>query len=58
MKVPWDMIQAGAIVPVPDEVSDEKGTLAEPAACALESNFATPHAVGADEEGRHIVRSG
>jgi L-iditol 2-dehydrogenase len=58
MKVPADMIQAGAILAVPDGVTDEEGALVEPAACALESIFATPHAVGVDEEGRHIIRSG
>lgn len=58
MKVPAEMIQAGAILLVADSVSDEEGALVEPTACALESIFATPHAVGVDEEGRHIVRSG
>ena len=58
MKVPAEMIRTGTVLPVPDEVSDEEGALAEPAACALESIFATPHAVGVDDEGRHIVRSG
>jgi threonine dehydrogenase-like Zn-dependent dehydrogenase len=43
---------------VPDHVSDEEVALAEPAACALESIFATPHAVGVDDEGRHVCRSG
>lgn len=58
MIVPADMIQAGAVLPVPDEVSDEEGVLVEPAACALESIYATPHAVGVAEDGRHIVHSG
>ena len=58
MKIPGEMIQAGAILRVPDNVSDEEAALAEPASCALESIFATPHAVGVDGEGRHLVRSG
>ena len=58
MKAPAEMIQAGAVLRVPDEVTDEEAALAEPAACALESIFATPHAVGVDAEGRHLVRSG
>ena len=58
MKVPAEMIQAGVVLSVPDGVSDEEAALAEPAACALESIFATPHAVGVDPEGRHLVRSG
>lgn len=58
MKVPADMIQAGAVLPVPEGVSDEEAALAEPAACALESIYATPHAIGVDGEGRHVVHSG
>jgi len=58
MKVPEEMIRCGAVLPVPDSVSDEEAALAEPAACALESIYATPHAVGVDEEGRHVVHSG
>ena len=58
MKVPEEMIRSGAIIPVLDNISDEEAALAEPAACALESIFATPHAVGVDAMGRHIFRSG
>ena len=58
MKVPSQMIQAGAILPVPDSVSDEGAALTEPAACALESVFSTPHPVGVDPDGRHIFRGG
>jgi len=58
MKVPETMIRGGAVLPVPDNVSDEEGALVEPAACALESIYATPHAVGVAADGRHIVRSG
>ena len=58
MKVPAEMIQAGAILPIPDSVSDEEGALVEPTACALESIYATPHTVGVNEDGRHIFHSG
>jgi threonine dehydrogenase-like Zn-dependent dehydrogenase len=43
---------------VPENVSDEAACLIEPAACALESIFATPHPVGVDAEGRHLYRAG
>jgi len=52
------LIRTGSVIRVADNVTDEEAVLAEPAACALESIFATPHAVGADPEGRHICRSG
>jgi len=58
MKVPAQMIRSGAILPIPDEVSDEEGALVEPAACVLESIYATPHAVGVSDDGRHILHSG
>lgn len=58
MKVPADMIRSGSLLPVPDSISDEEAALVEPAACALESIYATPHPVGVDDEGRHIIRSG
>jgi len=58
MVIPEEMIRAGAVLSVPDEVSDEQAALTEPAACALESVFATPHPVGVDADGRHLVRSG
>ncbi|NQU10552.1 alcohol dehydrogenase catalytic domain-containing protein [bacterium] len=58
MKIPADMIQAGSVLSVPDQVTDEEGALVEPAACALESIYATPHAVGVDAEGRHVIHSG
>jgi len=58
MAVPAEMIRAGAVLRVPEGLSDEAAALAEPAACALESIFATPHAVGVDADGRHLVRSG
>ena len=58
MKVPAEMIQSGSLLPISENVTDEEGALVEPAACALESIYATPHAIGVDEEGRHIVHSG
>lgn len=58
MKVTETMIRAGAVLPVPDTVSDEDAALCEPAACALESIYATPHAVGVEADGRHIIHSG
>lgn len=58
MAVPATMIQSESVLRVPAGVSDEAGTLVEPAACALESIFATPHAVGVDDDGRHIFRAG
>ena len=56
MRVPAEMVQAGAVLAIPAEVSDEEGALVEPAACALESIFATPHPTGVDDDGRHIYR--
>ena len=58
MKVPAEMIQAGTILRLPDNIADEEGALVEPASCVLESIFATPHPVGVDRDGRHIFKSG
>jgi L-iditol 2-dehydrogenase len=58
MLVPETMIRSESVLRVPDNVTDEEACLAEPAACALESIFATPHPTGIDEEGRHIYRAG
>lgn len=58
MKVTAEMIQSGGILPIQDNVSDEEAVLVEPAACVLESIFNTPHAIGIDREGRHIIHSG
>lgn len=58
MKVPAPMIQGGAILPVPNNVCDEEAALVEPAACALESIFSTPHPTGVDSDGRHVFRGG
>jgi L-iditol 2-dehydrogenase len=58
MRIPADMIQSGSMLAVPDQVTDEEAALVEPAACVLESIYATPHALGVDAEGRHIVQSG
>jgi L-iditol 2-dehydrogenase len=58
MRVPESMIRSGSVLRVPENVSDEEACLVEPAACALESIFATPHQVGVTEEGRHLFRAG
>jgi len=58
MRVPETMIRSESVLRVPDGVSDEEACLVEPAACALESIFATPHAIGVDQDGRPIHRSG
>jgi threonine dehydrogenase-like Zn-dependent dehydrogenase len=58
MLVPESMIRSESVLRVPDSVSSEEACLVEPAACALESLFATPHAVGVDGEGRHLFRAG
>ena len=58
MKVPESMIRSESVLRVPDSVSNEEACLVEPAACALESIFATPHPIGVDEDGRHVFRAG
>jgi L-iditol 2-dehydrogenase len=58
MLVPETMIRSESVLRVPDNVSDEAACLAEPAACALESIFATPHPTGLDQQGRHLFRAG
>jgi L-iditol 2-dehydrogenase len=58
MRVPEAMIRSESVLRVPDNVTDEEASLVEPAACALESIFATPHPAGVDEEGRHVFRAG
>jgi len=58
MKVPRELIQSGSVLRVAKRISDEEGALVEPAACALESIFSTPHPAGIDEEGRHIFHAG
>jgi L-iditol 2-dehydrogenase len=58
MRVPAEMIRAGAILPIPDGVPDDEGALVEPTACALESIYATPHAIGVTEDGHHRFHSG
>jgi len=58
MKVPASMIRSGSVLPVPDNVTDEEAALVEPVACALEGVYATPHATGVTDDGRHIVHSG
>jgi L-iditol 2-dehydrogenase len=58
MRVPETLIRSESVLRVPDRVSDEAACLVEPAACALESVYATPHPTGVDEEGRHLYRAG
>jgi threonine dehydrogenase-like Zn-dependent dehydrogenase len=58
MLVPETMIRSESVLRVPDVVTDEEACLVEPAACALESIFATPHPAGVDAQGRHVFRSG
>ena len=58
MRVPESMIRSESVLRVPDNVTDEEACLVEPAACALESIFATPHQTGVDGEGRHLFRAG
>ena len=58
MKIPKELILSGSLVKVPPNVANEEAALIEPAACALECVFATPHPVGVDKDGRHICRSG
>jgi len=58
MRIPEELIRTGSALRVPGNVSDEAGALVEPAACALESIFSTPHPVGVDRDGRHIYSGG
>jgi L-iditol 2-dehydrogenase len=58
MLIPETMIRSESVLRVPDKITDEEATLVEPAACALESIFATPHPTGVDEQGRHVFRAG
>lgn len=58
MKVPPEMIRSESVLRAPANVSDEALCLVEPAACALESVFATPHPVGVAQSGRHLYQSG
>ncbi len=58
MKIPKELIQSASVLRVPENITDEEGSLIEPTACALESIFATPHPIGIDKEGRQIFSSG
>lgn len=58
MRITSDLIRTGSVIRVPGSVSDEAAALAEPAACALESIFCTPHPAAVDADGRHQYRSG
>jgi L-iditol 2-dehydrogenase len=58
MLIPETMIRSESVLRVPDNITDEEACLVEPAACALESIFATPHPTGVDVHGRHVFRAG
>jgi L-iditol 2-dehydrogenase len=58
MIVPETMIRSASVLKVDEKIGDEEACLVEPTACALESIFATPHPVGVDREGRHIMKAG
>jgi len=58
MKCTENMIRSGSVLRVPDQVTNEEAALVEPAACALETIFQTPHAVGVDEDGRSLFHAG
>ncbi len=58
MRIPQELILSGSVLRVPNSVSNEEAVLVEPAACALESIFSTPHPVELDKEGRHFFRGG
>lgn len=58
MKIPKELILSGSLIKIPAGVTDEEAALIEPAACALESIFATPHPLGVDKDGRHIYHAG
>jgi len=58
MRVPPVMIRSASVLRVADSISDEATALVEPAACALESIFSTPHPTGVDAQGRHQLRAG
>lgn len=58
MRIPEDFIASGSVFHVPEAIDDVQAALAEPAACALESIFATPHPIGVDADGRHLYRAG
>ncbi len=58
MKIPEPLIRSSSVLRIPEGFSEEAAILVEPAACALESIFSTPHPVGVDQEGRHVFRSG
>lgn len=58
MRVTEELVRSESVLRVPDCVTDEEACLVEPAACALESTYATPHPVGVEPGGRHIYRAG
>lgn len=58
MKISKELILSDSLIKIPEGVTDEEATLIEPAACALESIFSTPHPVGVEKDGRHIYHAG
>jgi len=58
MKCTEEMIRSGSVLRAPASLSLEDLALVEPAACALESVFQTPHAAGVNHEGRVLFRAG
>jgi L-iditol 2-dehydrogenase len=58
MKCTEEMIRSGSLLRVPGRLTLEEAALVEPAACALETVFQTPHAFGVDADGRHQFRAG
>jgi len=58
MRIPQELTLSGSVLRIPDNISNEEAALVEPAACALESIFSTPHPVRLDGEGRHFFRGG
>ena len=58
MKCTEEMIRSGSVLRVPPHLTLEEAALVEPAACALETIFQTPHAVDVDEDGRQRFRAG
>ncbi len=58
MRIPQELILSGSVLRIPHSVSNEEAALVEPAACALESIFSTPHPVRLDKEGRQLFRGG
>lgn len=58
MLVTEELIRSGSVLRIPEGIDDNEVILLEPTACCMESIFHTPHAVGVDEDGRHIFKAG